>query len=196
MIGRMWRFPWRFWQVMSAVAHLGTLNASHCWCISPFYSCYCVEIFFSWISTPNSFAPHEWRTTRQYRSTMRIHGSTASVDLGLLCEAPQSQRNTLTFGRTRKPSDRSVAETSTWQYTTLTKDRMSPARLEPAIPVGKRSQTYNLDPRPLGSANMVHLNMKAWDECNFRCRAIVTLPSYCIVTTLFFYVGLADINSL
>lgn len=31
-----------------------------------------------------------------------VHGSTASVDLDLLCEAPQSHWNTLTLGRNPK----------------------------------------------------------------------------------------------
>jgi hypothetical protein len=66
-------YLWVFWQAMSAVAHQGTLNASHCWCnVNSFYGCDCVGNCFSWIWTPKSIAPHEWWTTRQYQSTNRI----------------------------------------------------------------------------------------------------------------------------
>jgi hypothetical protein len=43
-------------------------------------------------------------------------------------------------------SDRPVAETSTWQYTTLTRETyMPPAEFEPAIPASERQQTHTLD---------------------------------------------------
>ena len=44
-------------------------------------------------------------------------------------------------------SDQLVAETSTWQYTTLTRDKIPcpPVGFEPTISAGKRPQTYALD---------------------------------------------------
>ena len=51
-------------------------------------------------------------------------------------------------------SDQPVAETSTWQHTTLTIDRhpCSPVGFEPAIPTSVQSHTHALDYAPLRSA--------------------------------------------
>jgi hypothetical protein len=42
-------------------------------------------------------------------------------------------------------SDQSVAQTSTWQHTTLTTDRHAPVGFEPTISADKRPQTHALD---------------------------------------------------
>ena len=177
----MGRYLWGFWQVMSAVAHQGTLNASHCWCdVKSFYSCDCVGNCFSWIWTPNSIAPHECWTTRQHQSTNTIFCSWLN-SISRPWSSLSGTSITLEHTNTRQdpesrvigPSQRPLPDNTRHSQETT----MSPARFEPAIPLSERPQTYNLDPRPPGSANTVDLNMKARDDCNFRCRAIVTLPS-------------------
>jgi hypothetical protein len=44
-------------------------------------------------------------------------------------------------------SDQLVAQTSTWQHTTLTTDTQPPVEFEPTISAGKRPQSYALRPR-------------------------------------------------
>lgn len=119
-------YLWVFWQAMSAVAHQGTLNASHCWCnVNSFYGCDCVGNCFSWIWTPKSIAPHEWWTTRQYQSTNRIFCSWLDSLSGPW--SPLSGTSiTLEHTNIRQVLESRVigpSVTSTWQYTTLTTDR-------------------------------------------------------------------------
>jgi len=51
-------------------------------------------------------------------------------------------------------SDQLVAETSTWQQTTLTTDRNPCPRFESTISAGERPQTYALDRAATGTGNM------------------------------------------
>jgi hypothetical protein len=51
------------------------------------------------------------------------HGSRALMGHGLMREVPQSHSDTPHLVRLFRTSDQPVAETSTWQHTTLTKDR-------------------------------------------------------------------------
>jgi hypothetical protein len=56
--------------------------------------------------------------------------------------------STFTFSITPLERDQPDAETSTWQHTTLTRDRppsMPPAEFEPPIAASERPQTQTLD---------------------------------------------------
>ena len=52
-------------------------------------------------------------------------------------------------------SDQLVAQTSTWQHTTLTTDKhpCPPVGFEPAISAGERPQTYTLDRAATGTGD-------------------------------------------
>jgi hypothetical protein len=70
------------------------------------------------------------------------------VGRGLLTvEALRSHSDTPRSVELLWTSDQSVVETSTWQHTTLTRDRhpSPPAELEPAIPASERPQNHSLD---------------------------------------------------
>ena len=135
----MRRYLWGFWQVMSAVAHQGTLSASHCRCnVNSFYSCDCVGNCFWGASV-----------TLQHTNTR---------------QDPES--------RVIGPSQRPLPDITRHSQETT----MSPARFEPAISVSERPQTYNLDPRPPGSANTVYVDMKARDDCNFKVSSHCNAP--------------------
>jgi hypothetical protein len=68
------------------------------------------------------------------------------MSLGPIIETSRSLSGT-TLGRTLWTSDQLVADTSTWQLTTLTRDshRMSPAGFELAVTASGRPQTHALD---------------------------------------------------
>ena len=55
-------------------------------------------------------------------------------------------------------SDQSVAETSTWQHTTLTTDIHGPLGFEPTISASERPQTYALDRAATGTASILTQN--------------------------------------
>jgi hypothetical protein len=68
--------------------------------------------------------------------------------------------------------DQLVAETSTWQHTTLTTDRhpCHPAGFEPTIPVSERPQTHALDRTATGyrrhnNSNNNNNNNEIWMGC-------------------------------
>ena len=56
-------------------------------------------------------------------ATFSSHGLTSLDDLGLFYEVPRSHSDTSHSLGLHWTSDRPVAETSTWQYTTFTRDR-------------------------------------------------------------------------
>ena len=58
-------------------------------------------------------------------------------------------------------SDRPVADTSTWQHTTLTREKhpYPPAGFEPEIPASQRPQTHALNGAAMGIANYVIYTM-------------------------------------
>jgi hypothetical protein len=49
--------------------------------------------------------------------------------------------------------DQPIAETSTWQHTTLNRNPCPPVGFEPTIPASERSQTYALDRVVTGTGN-------------------------------------------
>jgi hypothetical protein len=69
------------------------------------------------------------------------------VGLNLLHEVPRSHSHTPHSVGLLWTSDRPFTETSTWQHTTITRDRrlMSPAGFEPAVPASETLQTHYLD---------------------------------------------------
>ena len=59
-------------------------------------------------------------------------------------------------------SDQLVAETSTWQHTTLTTDKhpCPPVGFEPTISTGERPQTYALDRAATGTGHNIHWTLQ------------------------------------
>ena len=66
-------------------------------------------------------------------------------------------------------SDQLVAETSTWQHTTLTTDIHAPMGFEPTISAGERPQTYPLDRAANETSSNIFRHLK-YD--------VVTAPSW------------------
>jgi hypothetical protein len=82
-------------------------------------------------------------------------------------------------------TDRSVAETSTWQHTTLARDRhpFPPPGFEPAIPASERPQTQALDRAAIGiscilvaklilSDSLENIILKVWKLSSGAVRAV------------------------
>ena len=64
-------------------------------------------------------------------------------------------------------SDQLVAETSTWQHTTVTTDKHSLVGFEPTISAGERAQTYALDGAATGTGR-IYMAMINSSLCLFR----------------------------
>jgi hypothetical protein len=91
---------------------------------------------YEFITSKNGLLDTKQKTYTLKARVYFYNGETAPSGPGpLITEAWRSHLDTPHYVRLLWTSDRSVAETSTWQHTTLRRDRpMLPAGFEPAIP--------------------------------------------------------------
>jgi len=115
-----------------------------------------------------------------------FYRSTALVGLRpLIFDVSRSHQETPKSVGLLWTSDRPVAETPTWQDTTLTRDRHpAPARFEPAIPATQRPQTHALDRmvNGIGALHSFSRSLIPWSRILLRkltnCQVVKKFPAF------------------
>ena len=151
---------------------LGPDNWTTEWIFSPFFSWKCIKVILNRSHTANSFRT---RSNSAVRATRRLVFLQSEPRMNEWMKFPPTggaaaQRgpwppHSWSFLITHNDashspgllwtSDQLVAETSTWQHTTLTTDKhpCPPVGFEPTISVGERPQTYAVDRAPTRTSN-------------------------------------------
>jgi hypothetical protein len=104
------------------------------------------------------------------------------VGWGLIIKASRSYSDTPHLSGLLWTSDQSVAETYTWQHTTLTRDILTPAGFEPAIPARQRPQANVLDCLATGIGNLFPMPKKTLGFHRFEgCNEIGIRLKWCLI---------------